>query len=105
VQAKNPAYFNSLWLGTAWNVLLLPTRAWRNFWIPLLSGHPVIALLLTLIFTPLETLYCLLCGVFGRLRGVGLSESVMRSARIMTDQEAYITMKGGNFDLLREIPW
>lgn len=111
VRFHNPRYWNSLWLGTVWNVALLPTRIWRNIGRPARAMFGsvgdgwnvavwVLTFLIMLVFTPLEVVYDFLLGVSGNLRAVPLDEFVMAYARRMSEREAYEIMKRGEYALL-----
>lgn len=85
--ARNPSYLNSLWLGTVWNIVLLPTRIWKELLRPLLWGR-IELFLAMLAFMPLSIAKFFWLGITGRLHSLMLPPDVCPSILLMEDEDA-----------------
>jgi hypothetical protein len=103
VEFRNPHWLNSAWLGTAWNVILLPTRVWHEILKTLLVGDLLGGLVMTANLA-VSMLRQVAMGLAGRLRGVRLPIETLLAARQMSEQEACDDIKSGPGVLLRPHP-
>jgi hypothetical protein len=88
VNFHNPNYANSLWLGTAWQVILLPTRALYEVILPIILGGMFRVAMVNAAFMVVSTCQMLVMGLAGRLRGLPISLPERLMGRIMGEREA-----------------
>lgn len=101
VRFMNPNYANSLWLGTVWNIALLPTRLWQEVARPALAGHIRLACQMAsrIVTTTLETAGW---GLMGRARPLPVSAALLCDADILSEQQARAMLEAGKFDAVME---
>lgn len=105
VYFPNPRYLNSLWLGTVWNVTLLPTRIFQEVINPLLRGYLTFPLIHLFVTMPISVGVFFLRGLIGRCRAVNLPIATMATARSITPEEAMEQFNRGNYELLWRSRW
>lgn len=95
VRFPNPSYANSLWLGTVWNFMNLPTRAWHEVIRVLFSRHALYApyMLWMLLYT---TFRQVLWGFVGMNRAIDVPIELRIKADIMEPVEAANRIKAGD---------
>lgn len=91
----NPSWFNSLWLGTAWNLFVFPSRLWSEVIKTALSGRFERAPFM-LFYLLSSTCLWMLAGVLGRLRGIHVPFEVRFNSHIMNHTQAGEALKAGN---------
>lgn len=102
-QFLNPHYLNSLWIGTVWNTVLLPSRIIHEIIKPVFRGEFAVALTMV-VGIPYTFIRNILVGAAGKLRGVGLPLNVILNAEFLDEDEAFAQMQKGNYDLVRKNP-
>lgn len=80
---KNPSYLNSLWLGTVWNLLLLPFRVAIEVLWPLFNFELQL-MCLSLWYVPVGSFRLLASSLSGHAMGLRISCEQMVSGRVLT---------------------
>lgn len=99
----NPSVLNSLWLGTVWNLFLLPTRFWHECLVILAAGH------MRLAFAQFGVILWSFWKVFtwglnGNARAVNLPLDTIVQSTFLNAQEAFDAIKvSRRYDLLTEV--
>lgn len=102
--AKNPTYLNSVWIGTVWNLIMLPSRFWPELLRPLLWGQLELALR-SLLIIPTTTLGMFWFGLLGRMHSLPLSPVATMGLLVMEDEDAeLVAAMSDNARMLTMIP-
>ena len=83
---RNPNYLHSVWLGTAWSVLSLPYRVFRELVVPLFH-FDFGTFAESLWGLPVSLVYLLIQGLFGRVMSVNMSIEVSMKSLILTPEQ------------------
>jgi hypothetical protein len=99
---RNPSYLNSLWLGTFWNVFLLPTRLWVEVVLACIHdglGEALLGLLSLVVSMVIRFAF----GIAGFARGVDLPIETLLHCRVLDEIEAVAEIKAGTAVLVRSV--
>jgi hypothetical protein len=95
VYFPNPNRLNSIWIGTVWNFMLIPTRMW--FEVIRLCVTPAWYITpMTLMAVLLSSLKWVLAGFAGKLRALPIDLQTRLHSDIMTPEEAASAIKAGD---------
>lgn len=90
----NSSYLNSVWLGTGWQILALPYRAFYEILVPLFNFRFVTALVSMLVI-PVSMLMIFLHSLFGQIKAVNLPVGVVTDAHMLTPEQGHAAIKNG----------
>ena len=99
----NPSRANSVWLGTVWNVILIPTRIWHEVLRPLLHGEVRVALFYLFLILPATVFQFLVLGLQGALRAHSLPLEVCTDAEFLEEWEAALQMRRNDWQLVKPL--
>lgn len=97
---RNKNYLNSVWLGTVWNVFLLPQRIWHSVGVPLLHGR-VIAALVNVPMVPVITLAYFCAGIIGSLKMLPYDLPTLMESYVLSEEEGKREIEHGSNAPLR----
>jgi len=97
---RNPSWLNSAWLGTATNVLNIPTRISNEVIFNVMSGHVGFALV-ALVLLVVSVVAFFLAGLFGRVHCLPLAFEVIAAARPSTASEIAADRVAGELTLVK----
>lgn len=84
---RNPNYLHSVWLGTAWSLLSLPYRVFREVLVPLFHFR-FGSLFTSLQVLPTSMVYLFLLGLAGRVMSANLPIHVVMQSLILTPEQS-----------------
>ncbi len=83
----NPSYLNSLWLGTGWNLMIIPYRIARECLWSLFNFNIIMALF-SVIVIPVTVVWMFVMGALGRLSGADFPITELKHCVILTPEQS-----------------
>lgn len=91
---QNKNYLNSIWLGTVWNFMILPTRAYYELLGPLMRGD--LGRLVGNVFAFITLTIAFFCaGLIGKLVMMPVELEVLQQSYVMNEHEAFAALNNG----------
>lgn len=100
--ARNPSYLNSLWLGTVYNLMLVPQRLFSETLVSLFNFQ-LGKCLFSLFAIPVSVLLFLIMGLSGRLAGINVTLEQAANALILKPAEGLAALEEGFTDLVIDL--
>jgi hypothetical protein len=98
----NIHYFNSLWLGTVWNLLSLPMRLILSVGVPLFNFR-FLTVFANLFVVLLSVVVFLFAGVFGILVSLPVTREQAKNGIVLDHEQGLECLAAGNLEFVTHI--
>jgi hypothetical protein len=102
VNYQNPNYLNSLWLGTVWNLGVIPYRVFREFLVALFHFRFGVALL-SIFVIPASALLIFVKGVLGKVRAHCVPLELVQQSVLLSKYESDTAFSRGHKEVVIDL--